>query len=344
MFEKDTETLLESHAHTRGQTALRQLRLAELCIIDKLSRLQEANANESLRRSRLYDPLYRKLFICDYSTNVVRLSLTHDGAAEELAKIDIEGDERVSAFTGFPVPRKRVYLDDFLFSALSSEGPDGITPLPTLQATATTDKDTDKDKDKRGELRQISNSVMNVNPTRRWIHLPHFGKSILLRLAARYSLHPLALQTVLEMRREASKIERYGRQYCISINVLQLDVSVSKENEDGANVEERDRRDKIAAASTHRGGVIQNALERAMGAEDEIPPEVRVHCSFTTIILGPGDEKDWMLNRGEHQDIGRMVDGGRSPGLGAPSSSMTTTTTARDFTWAITFETHQKTV
>ena len=296
--------------------ALRQLRLAELCIIDKISREQEAKAEESLRRQQLYDPLYRKLFICDYSTNVVRLHLTHDGEAEDRVHVNMENDERIAAFTGFPVPRERVFLNDFLFSPLTSESSLGISPLTVSKTHDSTEKSI--------EGRSLSSSA-----TRRWIHLPHFGKSILLRLAARYSLHPLALQTVLEMRREASKMERYGRQYCISINVLQLDVSVSKESEKVEEGKESER-DRVTSAR-HRGGEIQSALERAMGAEDEIPPEVRVHCSFATIILGPGEEADW------------MIDGGRIPGQDARGTA-NRQSKPKAFTWAITFETHQKTV
>lgn len=64
----------------------------------------------------------------------------------------------------------------------------------------------------------------------RWVHTQGLDKIMLLRLAVKYRLHPLAVEDALEMCHQPAKVDRYGNQFFCAINALQLDERTKKKN------------------------------------------------------------------------------------------------------------------
>eukprot|EP00746_Dinoflagellata_sp_MGD_P163360 gnl/MRDRNA2_/MRDRNA2_91342_c0_seq1.p1 gnl/MRDRNA2_/MRDRNA2_91342_c0~~gnl/MRDRNA2_/MRDRNA2_91342_c0_seq1.p1 ORF type:complete len:592 (+),score=106.78 gnl/MRDRNA2_/MRDRNA2_91342_c0_seq1:55-1776(+) len=99
----------------------------------------------------------------------------------------------------------------------------------------------------------------------RWVHMQGLDKIMLLRLAVKYRLHPLAIEDALEMCHQPAKVDKYAHHFFCAINALQLD--------------------------EHTKSKIEN---------DDEPPKVRIHCSYICMFVSR-DVKDTVLTIHQNQ-------------------------------------------
>eukprot|EP00746_Dinoflagellata_sp_MGD_P024607 gnl/MRDRNA2_/MRDRNA2_157804_c0_seq1.p1 gnl/MRDRNA2_/MRDRNA2_157804_c0~~gnl/MRDRNA2_/MRDRNA2_157804_c0_seq1.p1 ORF type:complete len:588 (-),score=103.41 gnl/MRDRNA2_/MRDRNA2_157804_c0_seq1:155-1918(-) len=85
-----------------------------------------------------------------------------------------------------------------------------------------------------------------------WVHMDGLDKIMLMRLAVKYRLHPIAVEDALEMCKQPAKVDRYNDQFFCAINALQLDERTKSKIE----------------------------------LESPEPPRVRIHCSYICMFVG----------------------------------------------------------
>lgn len=122
----------------------------------------------------------------------------------------------------------------------------------------------------------------------RWVHAEGFSLPTVLILAAKYQLHPVAVEDAIEMHRQPAKIDRYGNHVFCALNVLQLHVHSSEVDSSTAVIRQKSipNLSRLGTYVDHSEPDMADASDKSIIEKGE--SAVRLSASYICMFLPPG--------------------------------------------------------